>query len=182
MKRYIEKTIVPFISQKRQSLYLPTPQPIILFDCFRIQTTPDILSLLEKHNINAVQVPSNCTDKLPPVDISVNKPVKDEIKKRFQCWEVQKQLKEIPLGEVKMDVAAAAALEERPEVAINGFKKSGIYDAVTEVTKDHEYQYLTQLLTVNMLSFALTHQNCCYHNHYGIIRLTSRGCKYGCKN
>ena len=154
MKRYIEKIIVPFISQKRQSLDLPASQPsLAIFDCFRGQTTPDILSLLEKHNIIAIQVPANCTDKLQPMDISINKPIKDEMKKRFQSWyaaEVQKQLKEVPVGEVKVDVASTAiktksanwtisawqALEGRPEVAVNGFKKAGIYDAITEVTKD----------------------------------------------
>ena len=54
------------------------------------------------------------------------------------------------MGEVKVDVASTAiktksanwtisawqALEGRPEVAVNGFKKAGIYDAGTEVTKD----------------------------------------------
>ena len=132
---------------------LPVSHPALaIFDCFRGQTTPAILSLLEKHNIIAVQVPANCTDKLQPMDISINKPIKDEMKKRFQSWyaaEVQKQLKEVPVEDVKVDVASAVktksanwiistwqALEVRPEVAINGFKKAGIYDAVTEVTKD----------------------------------------------
>ena len=125
-----------------------------MFNCFRGQTTPDILSLLEKHNIIAVQVPVNCTDKLQLMGISINKPVKHEMKKSFQLWyaaEVQKQLKEIPLGEIKVDVASAAiktksanwiisawqALEGKPELVINGFKKAGIYDTVTEVAKDH---------------------------------------------
>ena len=154
MKRYIEKIIVPFVSQKREALNLPTTQPALaLFDCFRGQTTPDILSLLEEHSIIAVQVPANCTDRLQPMDISINKPVKDDMKKRFQSWyaaEVQKQLKEVPVDQVKVDVASSPiktksahwiisawqALTSRPEVAINGFKKTGIYDAVIEVTKD----------------------------------------------
>ena len=56
-------------------------------------------------------MPANCTDKLQPMDVSINKPVKDEMKKRFQCCyagEVHKQLKAVTLGEVKVDVAAAA--------------------------------------------------------------------------
>ena len=136
---------MPFISQKRKSLDLPTSQPALaIFDCFRGQTTSNILTLLEKHDIIAVQVPAHCTDKLQPTDISINKPIKDEMKKRFQSWyaaEVQKQLKDIPLGEVKVDVASTAiktksaswiisawqALEGRPEVAVNGFKKAGIF-------------------------------------------------------
>ena len=64
------------------------------------------------------------------------------MKKRFQSWyaaEVQKHLNDIPLGEVKVDAASTAiktksarwiisawqALEGRPEVAVNGFKKAG---------------------------------------------------------
>lgn len=154
MKRYIELIIVPFISQKREALRLQKTHPALaIFDCFRGQTTADILSLLEKHNIVAVRVPANCTDKLQPLDVSINKPMKDEMKKRFQAWyavEVQKQLKEVSLDEVKVDVSAAVikaksanwtisawqALEKRPEIAINGFKKAGILDAVIEVTKE----------------------------------------------
>ena len=155
MKGYIKEVIVPFISQKRQSLDLPISQTgLSILDSFRCQTTPGIVSLLEKHNIIAVQVPVNCTDKLQPMDIVINKPVKDEMKKKFQYWyaaEVQKQLKEVPLGEVKVDMAAATiktkntnwiisawqALVERPEVAVSGFKKAGIYYTITKLTKDN---------------------------------------------
>ena len=85
------------------------------------------------------------------MDISINK--QDAMKKRFQTWyaaEVQKQLKEVPLDQVKVELAVAViktrsanwiipawqALQERPEVAINGFKRAGILDGVNAVTKD----------------------------------------------
>jgi hypothetical protein len=51
MKRYIEKKIVPFISQKRKSL----------------------------DNIIAVQVPAHCTDKLQPMDISINESGEEKV-------------------------------------------------------------------------------------------------------
>lgn len=35
---------------------------------------PDIIALLESHNITVVQVPANCNDKLQPLDVSLNKP------------------------------------------------------------------------------------------------------------
>ena len=76
--------------------------------------------------------------------------MKDELKKRFQTWyalEVQKQLKEVPVDKVKVDVTASAiktksaswiisswqAIEQRPEIVINGFRKAGILDAITFV-------------------------------------------------
>ena len=94
MKWYIEKIVVPFISRKREALKLDKTHPALaVFDCFRGQTTPGIITLLESHNIVVVQVPANCTDKLQPLDVSLNKPMRDEMKTRFQVWyaeEVQK--------------------------------------------------------------------------------------------
>ena len=149
MKRYIENIIVPFICRKRESLKLQNDHPALaLFDSFRGQTTPAILSLLESHNIIPVQIPANCTDKLQPLDVSINKPVKNEMKKHFQTWyamEVQKQLKDrVSVGDVKVDMPLAVmkeksanwilststALQARPQLAINGFKRSGILSAV----------------------------------------------------
>ena len=53
-------------------------------------------------------MPANCTDKLQPMDVSINKPMKDEMRKRFQAWyaeNVCKQLEEgTPLEEVKVDI------------------------------------------------------------------------------
>ena len=50
MKRYIDKIIVPFITQKREALKLEKTHPALaIFDCFRGQTTADFRSLLEHH-------------------------------------------------------------------------------------------------------------------------------------
>ena len=71
--------------------------------------------------------------------------MKDHMKRKFQEWyaiEVRQKLKTIPISQVQVDVSLSViknpsaswiisgwqALERRPEVAINGFRKSGIYD------------------------------------------------------
>lgn len=57
-----------------------------------------IKKLFEENNIITVQIPANCSDKLlQPMDVSINKPMKEELKAEFQAWyasEVKKQLKE----------------------------------------------------------------------------------------
>ena len=149
MKRYIEMIFVLFVARKREALDLDDSHPaLVLFDCFRGQTTPDIMSLLEKHNIISLQIPANCTDKLQPMDISVNKPLKDELKANFQSWyasEVKKQLELVSVDQVKVDVTATAikrrstnwiisawqAIEQRPEIAINRFQRAGIVAAIS---------------------------------------------------
>ena len=88
-------------------------------------------------------MPANCTDKLQPLDLSVNKPLKDEMKQRFQSWyakKVQKQLASgIAIQDVKIDtrtstlkpksanwlMASLNSLAQKPEIVINGFKKAG---------------------------------------------------------
>lgn len=96
--------------------------------------------MLKEHNIVSVQVQANCTDRLQPLDISINK---DDVKKSFHSWyanEVQKQLQSAPVHEVKVDLSAAViktksvswfisdweSLQGHPEIVINGFKKTGI--------------------------------------------------------
>ena len=53
------------------------------------------LALLQENNVLSVIVPSNCTDLLQPLDLSVNKPLKDPLRRSFQSWyseQVSKQL------------------------------------------------------------------------------------------
>ena len=79
MKRYIEKIIVPFITKQREALHLDKSHPALaLFNGFRGQTTAEKELLLQEYHIVSVQIPVNCTDKLQPMDISVNKPMKSE--------------------------------------------------------------------------------------------------------
>ena len=106
IKCYIDEVIVPFVTEKRQKLKLDLASPAAaIFDNFRGQTTAAILSLLRSHNIVPIQLPANCTDKLQPLNISINKLMKDHLKSSFQQWyaqEVKKQLETVPLGKSKL--------------------------------------------------------------------------------
>lgn len=53
--------------------------------------------MLEENNIHVVKVPAICTDRLQPMDLSVNKSVKDFMCRKIQQWyasKVEKQLGE----------------------------------------------------------------------------------------
>lgn len=42
-------------------------------------------------------VPANCTDRLQPLDVSLNKSVKEQLRRQFQIWysdKICKQIKE----------------------------------------------------------------------------------------
>lgn len=58
-------------------------------DNFKGQVTVAMTDLLEKHRIHSCLLPPNTTDRLQPMDIAVNKPVKAFVKEQFQKWSAQ---------------------------------------------------------------------------------------------
>ena len=149
MMRYAHKILLPFIKKTKESMGLEEDHLYLtIFDVFRGQQIPAFCELLEKNNIDHVNVPANCTDKLQPLDLSVNKPLNDEMKKRFQDWyaeEVEKQLvggTNIKVVKVftRMSIlkprsanwliGALESLSKKPEIVLNGFRMAGIVDAL----------------------------------------------------
>ena len=76
----------------------PDDQPcLVIFDRFKAQCTATALGVLEENDILVALVPTNCTDGLQPLDVSVNKSVKEFLCGRFHEWyasEVSKQLQQ----------------------------------------------------------------------------------------
>ena len=95
---YLHNILVPYVNATCAELKLSqTHSNLALFDSFKGQTTLDFLKVLEDNNILAVEVPPNCTDRLQPLDLAVNKPLKDQMKRQFHQWyskEVEKRVKD----------------------------------------------------------------------------------------
>ena len=78
MKEYLEEIFFPYIDAARVNSGLSDDYPALaIFDNFKGQVTDDVMQLLEDHNVHVVKLPANCTDRLQPMDISVNKAAKD---------------------------------------------------------------------------------------------------------
>ena len=76
MIQYIEKIIVPYINRVCESTGNDAPA-LIIMDNFKGQVTSAVNSLLDANNIHVCLLPPNTTDRLQPLDISVNKSAKD---------------------------------------------------------------------------------------------------------
>ena len=77
---------------------------LILFDTFKGQTTTSFLKVLEGNNILVMEIPPNCTDGLQPLDLAVNKPLKNQMKRHFHQWysqEVEKGVNNAKTSEDK---------------------------------------------------------------------------------
>ena len=93
---YIDKIILPFIQAKRRELKLQADHgPLVIYDEFKGQLTDTVHSLLDANHIYVVKVPLNCTDHLQPMDLAVNRSVKELLRKKFRVWyseQVEKKL------------------------------------------------------------------------------------------
>ena len=135
--------LIPYIDEVRREDNLASTQPaLVIFDHFKGQITDKVFSVLEKHNILAVTVPANCTDRLQPMDLSVNKSIKDTLQASFQLWyagEVKRHIdsnehleKPIDLKLSRMKplgtqwfVNAFYHVQNNPEIVRNGFRAAG---------------------------------------------------------
>ena len=102
-----------------------------------------MLKLLEDNHINFVMVPANTTDRLQPLDISVNEPAKAFLRKQFHEWyatEICMQLQQgsnIQPIDLKLSVMKPLGarwmiklfdyLCSKREIVENGFKAAGIH-------------------------------------------------------
>ena len=139
MKEYVDNILLPYVKEKGTNLNLADDYPaLVLFDNFKAQRIPKLLTLLDQNNINAVLIPPNCTDPLQPLDISVNKLVKNQLRTQFQSSYAQQVCHQRQEGEEKKPidlklsaikplsaswiVAACNYLKNKPEIIINGFR------------------------------------------------------------
>ena len=148
MIRYIENVIVPFVESVREELGEEEKPALAIFDHFKGQLTESITALLDQYNIHSVIVPPNCTDKLQPLDLTVNKAAKSFLQSEFRDWyatEVAKQLTNGNTGTVSpVDLSTSRMkcigvswlihlyeyLESNPLLLVNGFHAAGIPQSI----------------------------------------------------
>ena len=74
------------MKQKRQDLKLPNQPCLVIFDHFKAQCTSTVLEGLEENNVFISLVSAHCTDRLQPLDISVNRSIKQFLKNQLHEW------------------------------------------------------------------------------------------------
>jgi len=95
MIEYIQEVIVPYVECVREELQAPEQAAMAIFDNFKGQITKKVLDELEQNNIQSVLIPANCTDRLQPMDLSVNKSIKTFLRKQFTAWYAKEIFKQV---------------------------------------------------------------------------------------
>ena len=96
MIEYISEVIVPYVENVRDLIKEVKPA-LVVMDNFKGQITDKVNALLEENDIHVCLLPANTTDRLQPMDISVNKPTKDFPRRKFDDWyssQISRQLED----------------------------------------------------------------------------------------
>ena len=57
---------------------------ILVADVYRAQQTANVKKLLQNKSTLLINVPPGCASRIQPLDVSINKPFKDAIRKQFE--------------------------------------------------------------------------------------------------
>ena len=164
MIQYVTEIIIPYGRCTRGAFEDDIPA-LVIMDNFKGHITTSVTDLLETNNIHVCLLPANTTDLLQPMDISVNKPAKDFVKRCFEDWYSKQPAKQfegrdtesinlqpISLGlpvlkelGAKWMVKMAEYFAENPQIIVNGFVRAGItgaldghWDEENEMESDEE--------------------------------------------
>ena len=145
-KQYIHKILLPYVNSKREELGLPSSYPaLVIYDRFKGQCTNDVLQILKENHIDTLLIPASCTDRLQPLDVSVNKSAKVFLRKKFQLWyseqvcsQLQNESGEVKPVDLHLNVVKPLGakwlmemhdhFKSNPQIILNGFRKSGLLE------------------------------------------------------
>lgn len=150
--KIVNEIIVPYVEAEREKLANLDQAALLILDVFRGQLTKEVTDLLQDNKIFFVTVPNNMTHIFQPLDLTVNGHCKSFMKKLFAGWFAKQFDKQLTLGKKVEDIELKFQLTEmKPihakwliefynemstkdgiEVIINGWKRSGIFEAVTK--------------------------------------------------
>ena len=73
MKRWFKGVIVPYTKVRS----------LLIMDAFSAHETEDIFDLAKSHIVDLAIIPGGCTSKVQPLDVCLNKPFKDVLRKKW---------------------------------------------------------------------------------------------------
>ena len=103
---------------------------LIVMDTFKGQDNAEIRALCLKNDCKLVIVPHNLTDKLQPLEITINQKAKKFISHKFNTWSVDRVSEQLKPLHVYWIVDIYTYLKQHKESILNRLDKAGITEAV----------------------------------------------------
>ena len=147
MLQYVDYIIKPYVTAQREIHGAEIPC-LLIYDQFKAHLTESFTEKVRELNSRIVMIPPNLTDYLQPLDLSVNKSLKNFVTAQYNSWygekvkdidpndpNSHKELTEVIKSGVEMRELSCTwlvrayehfKLPPQREIIINGFKAAGI--------------------------------------------------------
>lgn len=116
---------------------------MLVLDAFKGHLTPEVKNKLAPQNTDLVVIPGGMTSKLQVLDVVVNKPFKDNIRKLYSDWLLNEDHPLTPSGKIKKPSVTllcewifASRSTISSESIVNGFKKCCVSNALDGTEDD----------------------------------------------
>ena len=76
--------ILSYVEHIRSEKQIPTQNALVIMYNFSAHSSGHALQLLEENGVLVVLLPANTTDRLQPLDLSINKAAKDHLRDKFR--------------------------------------------------------------------------------------------------
>lgn len=121
-------------------------QSLLVWDSFRAHLTDEVKADLKRRKIDVAVIPGGLTPVLQPLDKSLNKPFKDNVRRKYLAWMISGPFEYTPAGKKKapsrnliLRWVHEAWREISLEMVAKSFKTCGISNSLDGTEDDEVY-------------------------------------------
>ena len=121
MHQWIDDVWTEYTTIHNEQLYY------LLLDKFSVHSESTVINKLNSLSTEVVYIPSHCTSELQPLDVGINKPFKNQIRKQYKKWFRTNHNKDNPTRELVMSWVdnAIKYINTNPSIIHNAWKQVG---------------------------------------------------------
>jgi hypothetical protein len=122
MNRFVEKVLDPWRVEKCKELGLDCSKQkmVWLIDCWKVHTSEEFRNWLKENHplVHYLYVVANCTSKLQPTDVVLQRPFKHGFRKQFEKWQSELVTSQLAEGVRPEDVELQVGIKKLRELLI----------------------------------------------------------------
>jgi hypothetical protein len=125
MLMWVQKVLKPYVREAPEHIV-----PILLLDSYRCHMMASVVREIQKLGVEVEHIPGGCTTLCQPVDVGVNKPFKNRIREKWECWMIEEGIQRgTTRPPTRTDISnwTLAAMEALPTQIVKNAWRHGEY-------------------------------------------------------
>lgn len=124
MLMWVDEILAPYVAGAPDEV-----EPVLILDAFKVHTMFSVVDAIQALGVRIEIIPSGCTFLCQPVDIGINKPIKEDIRKSWEAWmlsqNIERGVSRAPSRRLISDWTLSAFGNISSEIIQNAWKREG---------------------------------------------------------